>query len=190
MKHFIILASLTLFTGCQSLRFAPSEAQKQSAWLHQRTASVAADIAKQQDCPQELVQLTEMSAEQSNAILAYYGLPQQLPAAQSIDDILSNTSRSITAQAAEDAVERPDLWDISEAAMELGIAIAGILGGAYGLRIAGFLRDAQNKSRALKEIILGNELFKQQHAGLSNAFKQAHVHQSPATRQIVAEMKK
>ncbi len=32
-----------LLAGCDSLRFAPSEAQKQNAWLHNRTTTIAAE---------------------------------------------------------------------------------------------------------------------------------------------------
>lgn len=58
-----------------------------------------------------------------------------------------------------------------------------------------FLKDTRAKSKALKEIIEGNELFKKQAAVVPNdkpailAFKQAHKNQSLKTRQIVAETK-
>jgi len=57
------------------------------------------------------------------------------------------------------------------------------------------LKEARAKSKALKEIIEGNELFKKQAAAVPNdkpavfAFKEAHKDQSPETRQIVAETK-
>jgi len=34
-----------LLVRCDGLRFAPGEVQKQNAWLHSRTAQMAADIA-------------------------------------------------------------------------------------------------------------------------------------------------
>jgi len=58
-----------------------------------------------------------------------------------------------------------------------------------------FLKEAQTKSKALKEIIEGNELFKKYAVEVPNdkpavfAFKEAHKNQSPETRQIVAETK-
>jgi hypothetical protein len=51
------------------------------------------------------------------------------------------------------------------------------------------LKDARTKSQALREIIAGNELFKRQNAQSVQAFKEAQQTQSPATRQLVAEMK-
>jgi hypothetical protein len=51
------------------------------------------------------------------------------------------------------------------------------------------LKNARGKSDALKEIIAGNELFKNQNQAQTAAFKQAHQSQSPQTRQLVAKMK-
>jgi hypothetical protein len=73
--------------------------------------------------------------------------------------------------------------------LELGIGICALLGGVYGTRAVGFLRQTRTKSKALKEIITGNELFKKQNASSALAFKQAHQNQSAQTRQIVTEMK-
>ena len=42
----------------------------------------------------------------------------------------------------------------------MGIGIAALFGGVYGVRAAGFLKQAKEKSSALREIIEGNELFK------------------------------
>jgi hypothetical protein len=71
----------------------------------------------------------------------------------------------------------------------LGIGIAGIIGGMYGLRAGQFLKCARDKSQALKEIIEGNELFKQLNAEASRDFKEAHKNQSPITRGLVTEIK-
>lgn len=73
--------------------------------------------------------------------------------------------------------------------LELGIGICALLGGVYGTRAVRFLNDTRGKSKALKEIIAGNELFKKQNASASAAFKQVHQNQSSQTRQLVAQMK-
>jgi hypothetical protein len=88
-----------------------------------------------------------------------------------------------------ESAERPDTWQVTDSMLELGIGICALLGGVYGTRAARFLRDAQAKSAALKEIIAGNELFKKQNKELVSTFKEAHQAQSGQTRQIVAEMK-
>ena len=85
--------------------------------------------------------------------------------------------------------QRPDGWQLADSALELAIGISVLLGGVYGTRALRFLKDAQIKSKALKEIIEGNELFKKQNESSAAAFKQAQQSQSPETRQIVAEMK-
>jgi len=100
-----------------------------------------------------------------------------------------------TAQPAPNAVgtdqtlNQPDSWDIADNALELGIAVAGLFGGVYGIKVAGFLKQARSKSNALREIIAGNELLKKQDDKLNIAFKTAHQNQSPQTRKIVAEIK-
>jgi hypothetical protein len=73
--------------------------------------------------------------------------------------------------------------------MELGIGICALFGGVYGTRAVGFLRDARTKSKALQEIVAGNELFKKNNQPQVSAFKQAQQNQSPTTRQIVAGIK-
>jgi hypothetical protein len=73
--------------------------------------------------------------------------------------------------------------------LELGIGICALLGGAYGPRAVRFLGETRTKSKALQEIITGNELFKKQNQSSASAFKQAHQNQSHQTRQIVAQMK-
>lgn len=87
------------------------------------------------------------------------------------------------------AGRRPDEWEIADSAIDLGIGIFALLGGVYGTKAVRFLESAKTKTQALKEIISGNELFKQQNESSVTAFKQAHADQSSKTRQIVTEMK-
>ena len=53
-----LVVSCLLLVGCDSLRFAPSEAQKQNAWLHHRTTSVAAQAAKGEAASEKLQAVT------------------------------------------------------------------------------------------------------------------------------------
>ena len=75
------------------------------------------------------------------------------------------------------------------AALRLAAALLPVTHGGksktVGLRER-FLRETKTKSRALQEIIAGNELFKKSNQAQVAAFKQAHGNQSPQTRQIVA----
>ncbi len=185
-----LLVMVAVFTcGCESLRFAPGEVQKENAYLHHRTAQMAAAEAREESVSPELAGLTSLCELQSRAFMADYGLPGVLPAAETIDDVLAESSRGIAAAALSRSSMRPDVWDVTDGLLEIGFAVAGIIGGAYGIRATRFFRRAREKSKALREIIEGNELLKQTSTEAAAAFKTAHKAQSPQTRQIVTELK-
>jgi len=189
-KILVTLTALaSILTGCDTLRFAPSEQQKQNAWLHNRTAIVAAQTAKTEQTSQELQALTGLSELQSRAFVSFCGLPKDFPQAETAEDIIAQSNWQLARTALAESGERPDTWQVADSAIELGIAICALLGGVYGTRAAGFLKDARAKSAALKEIIAGNELFKKQNPAQAPVFKEAHQAQSPQTRQIVTQMK-
>ena len=130
-----------------------------------------------------------MSELQSRAFVSYCGLPKEFPQVESADDILRDSNIALARSAISESAERPDTWQVADSALELAIGISALLGGVYGIRAVRFLKDARTKSQALKEIIAGNEIFKKQNEPAVSAFKTAHGSQSPATRQIVAELK-
>ena len=189
MKSVYVLITLCFLSGCDTLRFAPSESQKQNAWLHNRTTEFAADMAQNENSSEKLKGLTNLSAAQSRAITSYYGLPQQFPKADTADDVLSQANIQLAQEASADAARRPDVWQIADNGLELGIGIAGLFGGVLGTRAVRFLKDAKTRSKALKEVIEGNELFKQQNRAVADDFKAAQKNQSAETRQLVTQMK-
>ena len=178
-----------LLIGCDSFRFAPTEKQKQNAWLHNRTSAAAVRRAESENASEKLQALTQLSQLQSREFTAYYGMPKQIPDAETDEQILSEAGFQLSCEALADAGRRPDAWQIADAGMELAIGIAALFGGVYGTKTVRFLKQAKAKSEALQEIIEGNELFKKQNSEVSQAFKTAHKDQSPQTRQIVAELK-
>jgi len=188
MKKILILATL-LLVGCDSLRFAPTEAQKQNAWLHNRTTTVTADAARAENTSEKLQALTKLSQLQSRAFASYYGLPKEFPHAYTAEEIISQSNFQLAQTALADSAARPDTWQLADNVFELAIGISALLGGVYGTRAARFFKQAKAKSKALEEIISGNELFKKEHKAYTGAFKEAHKDQSPQTRQIVAQMK-
>jgi len=192
MRKFlaIILGICFLLTGCDSLRFAPTESQKQNAWLHSRTTMITADTARAENASEKLQTLTKLSQLQSRAFTSYYGLPKEFPQADTAEDILAESNFQLARAALTESAERPDAFALADNVLELAIGISALLGGVYGTRAVKFLREARAKSKALKEIIEGNELFKKQNESSVSNFKQAHQLQSPQTRQIVAQMKK
>lgn len=189
--HGLLFATMAVLwiAGCDSLRFAPSQEQKQNAWLHNRTVAAAADTARAEDTSQELQALTKLSELQSRAFTSYYGLPREYPQTETTEDILAESNWQLAGTALAESAERPDAWQVADSVLEMGIGICALLGGVYGTRAVRFLKDARGKSQALKEIIEGNELFKKQNASQSQAFKTAHAHQSGQTRQLVAQLK-
>jgi len=188
-KSICLFGLILLLAGCNSLRFAPSEEQKQNAWLHNRTAMMAAQTAGTEDTSQKLRALTGLSELQSQVFTSYFGLPKEFPQAASAEQVLAESNWQLAQEALRDSGQRPDAWQVADSALELGIGICALLGGVYGTRAVGFLKEARTKSKALQEIISGNELFKKTSPSQSAAFKDAHRSQSAATRQIVAEMK-
>ncbi len=90
-----ILATLILacflLVGCDSLRFAPSEAQKQNAWLHNRTTTITAGTARAENASEKLQALSGLSQAQSRAFVSYFGLPKQYPQADMAEEILSHS---------------------------------------------------------------------------------------------------
>ena len=185
----LLLGLCLLSAGCESLRFAPTETQKQNAWLHNRTAAITAETAKGENTSENLQALTKLSELQSRAFVSYNGLPKEFPQAETAEDVLAQSNWQLARTASAESAERPDTWQVADSLLELAIGICALFGGVFGTRIVQFLKDAQTKSKALKEIIEGNELFKKQNESSVEAFKQAQQNQSPETRQIVAEMK-
>jgi hypothetical protein len=189
MRKTVLTAAVLLITGCGQIRFAPSEEQRQNAWVHNRTAAIAAQTAIAEQSSAKLQELTKLSETQSQAFVAYCGLPEQLPKADTADDVLSDSNKQLAATAIEQSKQRPDAWSVADSALELGIAVAGLFGGVYATRISKFLQDAKAKSNALKEIVLANEIFKKANPASAEAFKDAQRNQSPLTKQIVSEVK-
>ncbi len=185
----LITSILFVAVGCEAVRFAPGQLQKQNTYLHHKTTLAARQTARNESSSVVLQALTAQAAQQSDAILAYYGLPKELPSINSIDELLSENNKSITAAAHAEAVQRPDLWQLADSVFELGVGLAGLLGGVFGTRVLVALKTARQKSAALSEIVAGNELFKKQNSHATAGFKQAHQNQSKATKTIVAAIK-
>jgi len=175
--------------GCESLRFAPAETDKQNAYLHYKTTAAVSAGVKQENATEPLRDLSAQAVRQSEAILAYYGMPEELPATQTQEQLLSEENRAITEQAKLSGRERPDPWDVADHLLELGIAAAGVIGGVYGTRAMNALQLARQKGQALREIVRGNELFKERHPESAAALKQSQGGQSADTRKLVVELK-
>jgi DNA-directed RNA polymerase len=186
---FVTVILFVFVVGCDSLRFAPNETQKQNAWLHNRTTAMTAELAEDEFTSAKLQSLANLSELQSRAFVTYCGLPKEFPPAQTAEDLLSDSSLAITQTAISDSSERPDVWELTDAGLELAIAISALIGGVYGTKAVAYLKEARAKTKALKEIIEGNELFKKLNADSTEAFKEAQKNQSAETKQIVTQLK-
>jgi len=184
----LVFAVLSL-AGCDSLRFAPTEKQKQNAWLHNRTTAITADTARTENSSEKLQALTKLSELQSRAFVSYHGLPREFPPAQTAEDIFAKSNLQLAQTAISESAQRPDAFEVADNIFELAIGISALLGGIYGTRAVSFLKQARKKSKALQEIIEGNELFKKQNKTYADAFKEAQKSQSAQTRQLVAQIK-
>lgn len=185
---FVLVGAALHCCGCSGLRLAATEAQKHNAFLHEQVCTAAAETAVDEAASAQLCALTDLAAEQSAAFVIDYGLPAALPPADDVDALLA-AAPAVAETAQTDAARRPDVWTLTDSALELGIALAGLIGGVYGVRIAGFFKTARDKSKALKEIIDNNDLFKQLYPDQVGRFKHAQQKQSPATKQLVTAVR-
>ncbi len=192
-RRKVILLTITLLisvvlcgfiAGCDTLRMAPSESQKQIAFKTHLNARAVDAGGAEADTPatRQLVQGTEAS-------LAFAGMPSTLDIAD----------YDATLQAASaDAAKRPTAEKMFEA-VEGGLSLAAQLailfgcGGTTwgGVKIIEWVNRARKKSQGLQEIINANKDFlTAADERARETFKVAQNNkQSTATKKIVAELK-
>jgi len=194
LVYTVFIAALTVifmaFNGCQQLRKAPTEAQKQ-------TARMGVDATEQiritGTSPGSAVSV--IANESAKATQTYFGPPAE-PLAE---------PEAVIPQAQIDAAERPDPWQTVDTALAFGLAVAGVFGGAGGVKVAKAIAAAQAKSKALRQIIKAEEDFRNElkltacddedndnavyAAEILESLKAANDIQSPATQAIVTEVK-
>lgn len=185
LTALLILSALCVLCGCNdSLRFAPSESQKQTAELTHQAAVLVNETgaAPKTEPTMRLVRGTQ-------AALAYIGRPKVPPDPLEFDSSVS--------QAQTDSAKRPTAQDVFAAA-DQGLSLAAQLAILFGVGGAGFggkkvvdwLAIARQKNNALQEIITGNEKFlARENQQTIEQFKNAQAKQSPATRRLVTELK-
>lgn len=174
-------------TGCDgSLRFAPTEAQKQVAMrTHLNALAVDADGADPGTAA------TKQLVEGTSASLTYIGTPAQI--AQTPEQYAA----AITA-ANTDAAKRPageDVFNAVDGWLALGVSVASLFTGAGAIKATKAIQTAREKSKALREIIVGNELLQAKlkaagNLGSLDLFKASqNAAQTDSTRLIVANQK-
>ena len=177
----LIVAAAISFCGCSELRKAPTEPQKQIAYQAVVTARnvEAAGTDPRSPAATQLVDATAVS-------LAYTGLPDN-PTIQHYPTTL--------AAAGQDAARRPtpdEIWSGADGWIDLGIAVLGIFGGGAGIAATQFLVKTRQKSKALREVVAGNERLKDwlrvngSDAELNMFYDLQNVSQNGKTEAIVA----
>jgi hypothetical protein len=170
LMYFAFMGCLLLaFSGC-NMRFAPTEAQKQNAMLHNQTTAALAAVAHAENAGPRLTTLADLCNTQSAEFVRYYGMPAQVPI---VDNTPVTPQRFVNAepnviaaasqtaqQASQDAAKRPDPWQAAESLLGVGLAIATILGGSAGVKLAAVLKAVKEKTMALREIVEANEYLK------------------------------
>lgn len=174
MKTILITALLFVIlvvsSGCQdAIRFAPSEQQKQLAWLTNDLAKGIESTGTDAGSP-----AIKKLAQGTTATALYYGLPKE-PADPKDFEAIATT-------ATEQSMERPDPWEVADNMLLLAGGIATVLGGVGGTKIASGIVKLRAKAKALQEVVVGNELLKTN----GGDFGKAHMGQSVKTRTIVA----
>ena len=161
----IAVAILATCGGCDSLRKAPSEPQKQVAYKTHSNAVAANAIGAEPGSP-----LTGQMVDGTATALKYTGMPA--------DPVIVDYDAT-SSQAAADAAERPTAADVfgeasekAEGYLGLGLDLALLLGaggiGFGGKKLTDWISLARDKNAALREIIQGNELFKRQIAAIAS----------------------
>ena len=188
LYHFIaviiILAiagiAVLICGGCQDsvgLRFSPTEEIKQNAELTNLLAQKINVDGTDPESPasEKLVVGTATS-------LAYTGRPAVSPNPDAFD--------TINEQAQADAELRPDVAETMDAALELGIGIATLLGGVGSVKLVQGLRKIHGKAKAFNEVVSQNDLFKKiASADEVEKFKRAFSGQTASTRRAVAQVR-
>jgi len=151
----ILIAACLLCTGCQSLRFAPTEAQKETAEL---TDGLAGKINTGGTAPGS--EASEKLCDGTRAAALYMGRPK-VPADPDRFD-------TVVARANVDAAARPsanDVFDAADKGLSLAAELAILFGvggaGVAGKKLIDWVALARTKGKALSEIIRGNELLKE-----------------------------
>ena len=149
----MLLCSCALLpiSGCESLRFAPNQAQKKIAFQGHLTAR---RIEAEGTSPRSPAAKQQVASSQAS--LTYIGMP----ADPEIDDF-----DTVVARAQADAARRPDANDVFTA-VEGGLSIAeqlAALFGVGGFAIGGrslvkWISLLRNKSRGMEQVVGGNEL--------------------------------
>ena len=140
VKIILCFAFLVAMSGCGIVRLAPSEQQKQNAWLLKETTAAAAEIAIEQEADKKLTDLVKLASRQSQAVVLDYGLPEDTPDS-GLDDLLSARTLTIAEEAIYDSNRQSSDSSIIS---EIIIVLVGLFSGAAGIQYIGSVKKKIN----------------------------------------------
>jgi len=151
-KSLLLIVLCLISSGCETLRFAPSQAQKKIAFQGHLTARRIEVQGADPHSP-----AARQQVQSSQAALTYIGMP----ADPAIDDF-----DTVVAAAQADAARRPDANDVF-AAVEGGLSLAESLAALFGVggvalggrSLAKWISLLRSKSKGMEQIVGGNEEF-------------------------------
>ena len=175
---WFMMVMIALLAGC---RFAPTESQKDIAYLTHQTAQEAVQTGLTPESPK-----AKLLEQGTLATTVYYGTPESLPPPESF------TSENI-AKASNDASRRPSAIDAGITLIDiiLGTGILGVSGTVIGARVLSGLRKGRAVAIALEQVVKGNKAFiesaDEAQVELLKTIQDGK--QDTATKQLVAQIK-
>ena len=136
VKLLLAFVLLACMSGCGVVQFAPSEVQKENAWLLHETTKAAAGKAVEENVSEELQGLTALSVRQSESVALDYGVPDNVSGGD-IESLLSDRVESIADEALYKSKGSSGLSDVL---MNILIVIVSLFGGAAGTQYVSNLR--------------------------------------------------
>lgn len=200
---FLALCFLIGVTGCQAIRPAPTEAQKQNAWLLKNEARQASNLAIQEGTSANLQALASATADDSENVTMYFGAPKNPLPAATVGDITSDAAEANREQTKTDAAHKVGPAEIAAAADEgltrleavlLALGIGGTGSGLWITRLRNALKAAAGNAEvnqvALAQVVRNNEKFlATATAEAKDGFLDAQGKQNAATKHLVTEIR-
>lgn len=135
LKFFIVLILVMTLNGCGVVKLAPGQVQKQNAWLLQQTVTAANQQAVTEQSSQQLINLTALAVDQSQAVVLDYGMPDITPASD-IDSLLNGQTKAL----ADEAIYWSGGGGDSDFWLNLLMVILSLVSGAAGNQYLGTIR--------------------------------------------------
>ncbi|MBN2063253.1 MAG: hypothetical protein JW745_00510 [Sedimentisphaerales bacterium] len=127
LKCMVMLFVVMSLGGCGVVRLAPSQVQKQNAWLLYKTTAAIHQQSQQEQASEQLSDLAQLAQMQSQAVVSDYGMPESVPASD-IESLLDGNAGKI----ADEAIAQSELAVSGSAWLDVLVVIISLISGAAG----------------------------------------------------------